>query len=248
MSDGARIDRFATRESFRRRVRRGDSYGLLLAAIIVIYLLMVFLDDTAWGRVAIGALFGAVLLLALHTSHSRGRIFRIAVVVVVVAVTTSALPAVFGEAYEAAGFARVALVLLAPIVVLQRIARHPQINLESILGVICAYLLIGIAFSSVYGLLNRLESEPFFAQSGGHDPVDFLYFSYIVITTVGFGDLTPRTDTGRVLVTIEALVGQIFLVTVVAGLVSTFSRTRRDQRAPSPPRHPGVDGAEAPPG
>ncbi|HZJ26985.1 MAG TPA: potassium channel family protein [Acidimicrobiia bacterium] len=233
MSEGPTIGRFAARELLRRRIREGDSYGLLLAAIIVTYVLMVFLDGTAWGRVALGVAFGGVLLLALYTSRVRGRMFKIAGVVVVVAVAANALQGVLGSAYDGAGIATVALVVVAPVAVLQRIARHPRVNLESILGVICAYLLIGIAFASVYGLLNRLESDPFFAQSSGRDPVDYLYFSYIVLTTVGFGDLTPRTDTGRVLVTIEALMGQIFLVTVLAGLVGSFGR---DRYRPQPER------------
>lgn len=222
-------------------MREGDSYGLLLGAIVLTYVAMVFLDDTPWGRALEGAAFGVVLLLALHTSRVRGRRFVVAAVVVAVAVATNALQALFGSAYDPAGIAAVVLVILAPAAILARIARHPRVNVESILGVICAYLLIGIAFASVYRLLDRLESAPFFAQLAAPDPVDFLYFSYIVITTVGFGDLTPATDTGRVLVTIEALVGQIFLVTVLAGLVSSFGRSRLrgsevvDPLAESPP-------------
>ena len=58
----------------------------------------------------------------------------------------------------------------------------------------------------------------------------YLYFSFVVITTLGFGDLTPRTDIGRVVVSLEALSGQIFLVTVVAVLVANLGRAAR----PSP--------------
>ena len=54
--------------------------------------------------------------------------------------------------------------------------------------------------------------------------VDFLYFSFVTITTVGYGDLTAGTSTGRVLVTFEAMIGQIFLVTLVARLVSMYGR------------------------
>lgn len=220
------IDRVAARESFRRRMRAGDSYGLLLGLIILTYVAMVFLDDTAWGRAVDGAAFGVVLLLALHTSRVRGRIFKLVAVVVVATVVVNAVPAVFGPAYDIVGIAIVAVILFAPVAVLARIARHPRVNVESILGVICAYLLIAIAFASVYGLLDRVESAPFFAQLSSPAPVDFVYFSYIVMTTVGFGDLTPATDTGRVLVTLQALIGQIFLVTVLAGLVSSFGRSR----------------------
>ena len=57
--------------------------------------------------------------------------------------------------------------------------------------------------------------------------IDFLYFSFVVLTTTGFGDLTPGTSVGKVIVTIEALIGQVFLVTIVASLVSSFVGIRR---------------------
>ena len=77
----------------------------------------------------------------------------------------------------------------------------------------------------VLGRLDTLDSH-FFAQ-GAASSVKYLYFSFVVITTLGFGDLTPRTDLGRVIVSLEALLGQVFLVTVVAVLVANLGRAAR---------------------
>ena len=123
------------------------------------------------------------------------------------------------------------LVLIAPIVILNRIIRHETVGLETILGAICVYVLIAIAFAGIYGAVNDGEPNGFFAQQIAPNNVDFLYFSFVTITTVGYGDLTAGTSTGRVLVTFEALIGQIFLVTLVARLVSMYGTPPATRRA-----------------
>jgi hypothetical protein len=119
------------------------------------------------------------------------------------------------------------LVLMAPLVILARILRHEVVGVETILGAICIYVLLGIAFAGIYAGINDFEAAGFFAQPGPKTNVDFLYFSFSTITTVGFGDFTAGTDVGRVVVTFEALIGQIFLVTLVARLVSMYGIVRR---------------------
>ena len=78
------------RKSFAARFAEGDTYGTLLVLIVAAYVIMAVVEDSKWARTVTGALFGATLLLALHTSHVRGRIIRIAVAIVVVMVVWSA--------------------------------------------------------------------------------------------------------------------------------------------------------------
>jgi hypothetical protein len=245
--DNSSIRRLANREALLQRVRAGDSYSLLLAAIVVAYGLMAVLDESQWHRTIEGAVFGGVLLLALHTSHLRGRWIRVAVIVVVAWIVLNVAQSIAGEAFHGSGYAMSLLITISPFVVLNRILRHPQINVETILGAICAYMLIGIAFATIYGLMDRLGGTPFFAQGDTNDPVRYLYFSFIVLTTVGFGDLSPATDSGRILVSMEALIGQIFLVTLVAGLVGNMGRARGIPIAGAdPPDAPPADSGGAP--
>jgi hypothetical protein len=91
-------------------------------------------------------------------------------------------------------------------------------------GVLCVYLLLGSAFAYAYGVVSAIENGSFFAQISGPEQSDFLYFSFATITTTGFGDLTAATDVGRSLAVTEALVGQIYLVTVVALIVGNLGR------------------------
>jgi hypothetical protein len=212
-----------------KRLAEGDTYGTLLILIIVAYAAMALLENTKWARVVTGALFGATLLLALHTSHVRGKVIRVAAGVVVVTVAwQTALAITDHDPFRGATVIGTLLVVATPLVILVRIFRHPVINIETILGAIDAYLLVAIAFASVYGALDVID-EPFFAQ-GAENGVKFLYFSFVVITTLGFGDLTPRTDIGRVIVSLEALLGQLFLVTIVAVLVANLGRAARVAR------------------
>ncbi len=174
---------------------------------------------------------GLVLLLAFHTSHVRSRAFTVGIILVVVVDVANFLQAAFGrQGGDGSTFIMFVLVLLAPIAIVHRILRHETVGLETILGSICVYVLIGIAFAGIYGAINEAEPTGFFAQKIEPNNVDFLYFSFVTITTVGYGDLTAGTSTGRVLVTFEAVIGQIFLVTLVARLVSLYGNKQRPAR------------------
>lgn len=231
----AREERRRERRSFAVRLAEGDTYGTLFILIVLTYMLMAILEHSLWARAITGACFGGTLLLALHTSHVRHPAIRYtALGIVLLTVTLNVVSAIAGsEPFNGASYLIIGLVILSPIVILARIFRHPVINVETIVGAIDAYLLIAISFATVYSTLDHLGSEDFFAQ-GAADPVQYLYFSFVTITTLGFGDLTPGTDVGRVIVSLEAVLGQIFLVTIVAVLVSNLGRETR--RAPRHPR------------
>ncbi len=223
--------RTSHRRSFASRLAEGDTYGTLLILIIVAYTLMAVTEDTKWSRTIVSLAFGGTLLLALHTSHVRGRVIRVVAVVVILFVAWQGfLAAINHEPFVGASYFFVLMIVASPGVVLVRIFRHPVINVETILGAIDAYLLLGISFAAVYGALDGIG--PHFFRQGAATGVQYLYFSFVVITTLGFGDLTPATDIGRVIVSLEALLGQLFLVTVVAVLVANLGRAARHGAAP----------------
>ena len=222
--------------SFMQRLAEGDTYGTLLILIVVAYTLMALVENTKWSRAIVSASFGAILLLALHTSHVRGRVIRVAFVVVgVFVVWQGFLAAIDREPFVGASYVFVLMIVVSPAVILVRVFRHPVINVETILGAIDAYLLLGISFAAVYGALDDID--PHFFQQGFATGVQYLYFSFVVITTLGFGDFTPRTDLGRVVVSLEALFGQLFLVTVVAVLVANLGRATRAGSRATPARN-----------
>ena len=215
------------RKSVWERLVEGDTYGTLLILIVVAYVVMAVTEDSqvvADDRRRVlrrHAAPGAAHVARPREGHPRVAGARRRLVRGLGAV----LAALDREPFIGAGHVTIALVIATPGVILYRIFRHPVINIETILGAIDAYMLLGISFAAVYRMLDDVDPH-FFAQ-GAASGVKYLYFSFVVITTLGFGDLTPRTDIGRVIVSLEALLGQIFLVTVVAVLVSNLGRAAR---------------------
>jgi Ion channel len=216
------------RGEFVDRMRRGDSYGLLLVLILAAYIAIALFERSPWERFLISILLGLVVLLTLHTSHVRALPLRVGIGLVLIVELSVFVQALIGrEGNDGSAYVMFVLLLMAPIVILSRILRHEVVGVETILGAICIYVLLGIGFAGIYAGINDFEAAGFFAQPGPKSNVDYLYFSFVTITTVGFGDLTAGTDVGRVVVTFEALIGQVFLVTLVARLVSMYGTARR---------------------
>jgi len=95
-----------------------------------------------------------------------------------------------------------------------------EANVKAVTGAVCVYVLIGLLFVYVYGLIAVIGSGDFFAQGTDGTRSLRLYFSFVTLATLGYGDYTPAHELGRTLSVVEALFGQLYLVTVVAVLVS----------------------------
>ena len=137
------------------------------------------------------------------------------------------------------------LVLVTPFVISHRLVRRAAANLESILGalsIICSWE-CSLRSST---RCSSGRNAPVFLQRADAFPVDFLYFSFVTITTVGYGDLTPVQDIARMLAVTEALIGQFYLVTVIAILVSRATIRRRSWNHPITRRHPLARAAHTP--
>jgi hypothetical protein len=123
----------------------------------------------------------------------------------------------------------------------RRLRLHAEISALTVLGAVCIYVLLGLSFAFVFEAVGDLGAKPFFASQEGGTRSDYVYFSFVTIATVGYGDLTPQGNLGRALAVSEGLFGQIYLVTAVAALVGNLGRTRgpskeRDQEAPDKER------------
>jgi voltage-gated potassium channel len=109
-------------------------------------------------------------------------------------------------------------------VTVNRVVHHKRVTSETVLGALCAYVLIGLLFAFLYLAVDDFRDSPFFAQPGEHDQGEFLYFSFVALTTLGFGDLSPSVGLPQALTVLEALIGSVFLVTLVARLVTLWVR------------------------
>ena len=205
-----------------------DRYGVLFLLILASMLLTA--ANTNWLRIVATIILGGTVLFAFLASRAGRRAWRFAVVFIPIAVVLGIVGRLDDARWAQLTAAIVSLVLpIAAIGALgQRIIKEKTVSGRTILGLLSVYLLIGMTFASLYVTIAVASREPFFAQTQHAQPVDFTYFSYITIATVGYGDLTPANPLPRMLAAIEGLTGQLYLVTVVAVAVSRV-RTRRDR-------------------
>jgi hypothetical protein len=210
---------------------RRERYGLLLAAILASFGFQGIASPGKWQQIVITALLATTLVLALWAANSRPWVVQLAIAVGALLVAFSTVEALSGHTGGAGTrIANLLLVVLAPpaivLGVVRTLRKRGRVTVEAVFGVLCLYILLGMFFAFLYGSIDRL-GQPFFAQDVQATVSRCLYYSFTTLTTVGYGDLTSLTSLGHTLSVSESLFGQIYLVTVVAVLVSNLSRSRR---------------------
>jgi hypothetical protein len=203
-------------------MRASHSYWAVLAAIFVAFFMGALLPDDAWASSLIVLVLSATLLTVIWTAGwamtERTVPFAIA--------TVSGLAAAINIFWQAEALtaalgliAGLLIVSIAVAIAAGAIAQN-EVNSRSVAGAICVYMLFGMLFMFLYGVLVALGHAPFFAQgTDGTRPIR-LYFSFVTLATLGYGDYTPAGNLGHALAVLEALIGQLYLVTVVAVVVT----------------------------
>jgi hypothetical protein len=219
-----------TDPSPRTRDRR-ERFGLLLGAILAAFAVQGVASPEKWEEVLVAALLGVTLLLALWTADARSSIIRGAAVIVALVILASVVEAANGNVDgRAVRMANALLVVLAPpaiiVGVIRSLRARQTVTIEAVFGVLCVYILLGMFFAFLYGAIDNLDGEAFFAAGAKGTVSNCLYYSFTTLTTVGYGDLTSSSNLGHTLSVSEALVGQIYLVTVVSLIVANLGRGR----------------------
>jgi hypothetical protein len=226
-SHSARARRLAHRPSAETRLqliqRIGNAYGLVLLLILTTFVVTMTLPPEGWlGRAV--AVAGLTAIIALTSSDVQPGRVRLAIGAGLVAIFAAALAkAAPSDALIGVAFVIDALLLsVAAGTVLRRVVLAARVDFRTILGAISVFALLGLLFGFLFIALGRLQSGDVFAGVSDAETRDYLFFSYTTLTTTGYGNLVPAGDIGQILAVFEMLTGQVFLVTLVAGLVSLW--------------------------
>ncbi|HSO49847.1 MAG TPA: potassium channel family protein [Acidimicrobiia bacterium] len=204
-----------------------ERYGLVLALILVGYLLSAV--ETSRLVLAINSIIWVSLLLTtLWSPGIPERLRRIGLIAtILVLVSTLSLGLLPSDVAQGWSFLILGVAQLAAMLaILNRVTRHRVVTLQTVMGGVAAYALIAFLMAAVFHGADLLTSEPFL--NGVVANGDYTYFSFITLTTVGYGDITAASAIAKRLAVVEAFVGQVFIITLVARLVSLWGAPRGD--------------------
>jgi hypothetical protein len=211
-----------------------DRFGVLLFFIILTIVVSALVDVGASYGQSFAAHFmsAAAFIAAMRATGVRRSRRRVGEVLVLIAVAVLGTVAVV-EAFTAVTLPEVGkadpvwlvVVLFVPVVVIRRLAQHTVVGGRTVLGAIAAYLQIAVAWAAVFLSVDAWSSSWLFGQP--ETSSTYTYVSLTTISTLGIGDVVPVTQLARLLVGAEAVLGQVFLVTVVAIVVARFAGDRR---------------------
>jgi hypothetical protein len=229
VSDTQRPPKHGGRLSERERTRVEGRFGMVLLLLIIAVFFSISAPDEPWVLLITTLVLAASLSIAMLASGSQPKVVRAWLVVVALGIGVSIVIAFTQEMRAASAYLALTTLLLALATIgaiARRLWRHAEISVLTLLGALCIYVLLGMSFAFVFEAVGNLGSQPFFASQETATRSDYMYFSFITMATVGYGDLTPRVGLGRALAVTEGLFGQIYLVTAVAALVGNLANVR----------------------
>lgn len=211
----------------KRKVFEGRRYTTLLWSLIVlfaIYPLATYLGLSRFWSL----FFVAELLFAVYSVTDGRRSLYIALLLVTPAILGEVSFFIF-ETRETHWFSVLSVGIFLSYVVFvvykQSVFSKGRITTDRTAGAISVYLLLGLLWSMAYGVVSATDPEAFkglepftLDQSGAQ--LDYIYFSFVTLTTLGYGDISPVAPLAQTLAWFEAVVGQLFLAVTIARLVS----------------------------
>ena len=224
-----------------RSDRRPSRYLLLLVSLSLLLVCVPILEGTTAGQVMHYSFFTVVFVCSLYANRERRRVFVAGLVVAAVAIPLTWSTLVFRDTEVSLARYLVAILFLGTTaaMILVSITRDHLATRDAVLGSVCVYLLMGITWALAYAAIDQIEETPFdvaHRHTVGRSEdgklltaySQFVYFSFVTMSTLGYGDITPRTPSAQTLTWIQAVTGQFYLAILVARLVGILP-TPRDE-------------------
>ena len=211
------------------RFRRFSTVQLLIV-LALFFISAPFVEEIEGGELIVSALFSLVLVAGVVAVANRKRVLVIAIVLAIPAIAGRWINHFRPSLIPPAVFLVAGLILIAFVVgnLLRFVLRAPSVNTEVLCASISAYLMLGLMWTMAYWLVDQLTPGGAFSFNTNAGPRSIngfngFYFSFITLSTVGFGDITPVSRMARWLAAMEAMTGLLYVAVLIARLVSMYS-------------------------
>ncbi len=208
-----------------------DRYEVLLGLLLALLLSAAFVHSSFYSALLTSGLSVATLLMTFRSSGIRLSLPLVVIAVASgVAVLVLSLTPTDNAHLRALASIVIALTLgVGPPLILRRVFQRPTVTVQDIMAALSIYLQAGLAFAFTYAAIDQAAPNEFLNTGVSENTTDYVYFSFVTMLTIGYGDFVPVTDLGRMMVIIQALLGQILLVVLIAYLVGAVAaKARRD--------------------
>jgi Ion channel len=207
---------------------RAYRFAAVFVLVLALCVFLILAPDTDWAHaIAVGLLSAALIVVVAtsraspHVRHARSLAAGVVAVAAMLVVTLGVIGDVPLFIVATAMSLAIPLTLVGGLL---RLIRKEGVTLQVVAGALTIYVLLGLVFSWMIGIVARLGDEPFFSDGTDGNVSDHVYFSFTALTTTGFGDYAAATQAGRALVLLEMLSGQLYLVTVIGVVIGSFGR------------------------
>lgn len=212
-----------------RSISLTSSYAVILLLVAITYIVSVSVTESRAASIVLTVQL-ATVWITLRTSNAHRLVRLVAYVVLCLAVVIAVVGFFVHEQGNQLGAIFTVccvLYLIAPFSIVRDLVGRPAVDRETLLGALAAYILIGMFFAFAYKAASEFGKVPFFGTAGAGSLSQDLFFSFVTMTTVGYGDLVPAANPGQTLAVMEALIGQLFLVVAIGKVINVFTPQRR---------------------
>lgn len=221
------------------RSSKTGSYAFLLSGLLILFLLMPLLrtfPDLAKNallmRVTLQVGYSALMLLGIWDLPQRSYLFKFGLALALLTVSFTAIDIFFDSIVIELGLNAVVLLfsISSAVIAAQHVFGANKVDRNVLFGAMCVYLLMGLIWAILYGLTFQFLPGSFNGIEGvdGKAPMDtLLYYSFVTLASLGYGDITPIAPLARTLAYLEAIGGQLYIAIMLAGLVGLFLHDRR---------------------
>ena len=207
--------------------RKRNRFLYFLVSITLLIIIGPLVKTNVYGKIVFSVIVLFVLISGINSISRDRNHFLVSCLLglpwIVVSIATTVSGKVHPGFYEA--LLGAVFFIYVTVLTLSYVLKDQRVTADTLYGAICVYILLGIAWSLFYVLLDSLVPGAFVSANHVENILhwpDFVYYSFVTLTTLGYGEITPISQTARTFAFLEAVVGQVYLAIIVARLVAMY--------------------------